>query len=1174
MATLRELIIKISANSSSFQTEIARASRMGQDYYRTMENGGRQAAAAAKESERALSDLTSGFASAGRAAAAAAAAFATGEIIAIADEWTSVNARMRQASSSTEDFAASQRKLMAISQATGTAFVDNANLFSRAAASMREYGYSSDDVLKITEALSTGLKLSGASTEESGSVITQFSQALAQGVLRGEEFNAVNEAGDRVIRALAAGMGVARKDLKGMADQGQLTIDKVVPALINQLGTLQKEFAAMPQTVSGAMQKVSNSFMAWVGNINNATGATQALSGGVTGLAGAIDSFTASAVSGTLNDVANNMSTITTVAGALVGVGLAKYLGGVVSSATGATTSLIAAAKSEVALAAAQEKAAASAVAASRAAVYRAQQGLQAARSAEVQAAQQERVAAADAKVTAAQTRLNAALASGTATEKGRARTALDRAQAALVSAKNADAQAAAERRLAAAQASLNGNLANRVAAQNNLNNVTSVGSRLLGGALGLIGGVPGLVMLGAGAWYAMYQNQEQARESAREYIKTLEQVKSALPKMSLPEVSDNAFQTKASLNEQNRLVDEQARKVSELKSEVQGYQQILSNPGPSIGGFLVNHLISLSDATNGLDKSTSSLAVEQERLYQMQAKSQDVQSALTTLENRRIDLIRQQAAEQNAAYQSLVMMNGQHSEFNRLMSLGNNLIEQRSHLGTYTGPVLDYSGLNQKQQQALQKAERERVLGALDGLEKLHQQRVYEAQDLGLTGVYYNKYISDMDSGAISTQNIADSKKELTKSTNAQNKAEKEAASQAENYARKMADLSVATEVQKVRASEGEKASELYAATHQTGAKWTEEQRKAIRDSSAELAIWTQRAEENIKKQRDQVEALKDLREAARRLKDEGALTVETASLSDRQKQRYDETQQIGRTFDKTDKGTAAIAARNQALDALDKKYQAIAATEGNWLSGVSKGYQNWLDSAGNVAGTVATAITSTMDSALDNMSSMLIGSKADWKSWGLSVLQMLAKVALQMTIVNTLKQSGGSLLGGLIGGITSSIGGVASGAAASTGGVGAMGLSTSFAAYDGGGFTGVGGKYDPAGIVHKGEFVFTKEATQRIGVDNLYGMMRGYADGGAVGGKAQYSSKVNTASNQASPSISVYAPVNLTQPDSGSSNPSGVGAIQKQLSAVIQSKFTDLLKKEMSPGGILYNR
>jgi phage-related minor tail protein len=71
-------------------------------------------------------------------------------------------------------------------------------------------------------------------------------------------------------------MGVARKDLKSMADQGQLTIDKVVPALMSQLA-LQGEFASMPQTVSGSLQKVTNSFMAWVGGVNEATDATSAL---------------------------------------------------------------------------------------------------------------------------------------------------------------------------------------------------------------------------------------------------------------------------------------------------------------------------------------------------------------------------------------------------------------------------------------------------------------------------------------------------------------------------------------------------------------------------------------------------------------------------------------------------------------------------------------------------------------------------------------------------------------------------------------------------------------------------------------------------------------------------------------------------------------------------------
>ncbi|WP_143358677.1 tape measure protein, partial [Escherichia coli] len=293
-----------------------------------------------------------------------------------------------------DDFQASQRELMAISQRTGTAFSDNASLFARSAASMREYGYSSEEVLKVTEAISTGLKLSGASTAEASSVITQFSQALAQGVLRGEEFNSVNENGDRVI----------------MADNGKLTADKVVPALISQLGALRDEYAAMPDTVSSSATKVENAFMAWVGGANEASGVTKTLTG-------------------VLNGVADNMDTVAAAAGALVAVGVARYFGNMASSAGSATAGLITAARNEVALAEAQLRGTQIATARARAAVYRAQQ--------------------------------------------------------AVVAARGTERQAAAEAKLTAAQASLTRNIAARTAAQTTLNTVTSVGSRLLSGALG-----------------------------------------------------------------------------------------------------------------------------------------------------------------------------------------------------------------------------------------------------------------------------------------------------------------------------------------------------------------------------------------------------------------------------------------------------------------------------------------------------------------------------------------------------------------------------------------------------------------------------------------------------------------------------------------------------------------
>ena len=298
--TLRSLIVSVSAETSAYQREMARAGRMGQSYLRTITSGNRDATSSWRSQEAAVraqgSAMQALTSTVGGYAKAMAGALAIGNVIHQADSWNQVNARLKQASTSTDDFAVSQKSLFEVSQRTGTAFADNANLFSRSSASMREFGYSSSDVLGVTEALALGLQLSGAGAAEASSVITQFSQALGQGVLRGEEFNSVNENGDRVIRALATGMGVARKDLKAMADQGLLTIDKVVPALISQLGALQGEFKDLPGSVSRATTTVSNSFQAWVGGMDGATGSTKILARAVTFVAENMDVLAASAL--------------------------------------------------------------------------------------------------------------------------------------------------------------------------------------------------------------------------------------------------------------------------------------------------------------------------------------------------------------------------------------------------------------------------------------------------------------------------------------------------------------------------------------------------------------------------------------------------------------------------------------------------------------------------------------------------------------------------------------------------------------------------------------------------------------------------------------------------------------------------------------------------------------
>lgn len=663
MATLRELIIKISANSQSFQSEIARASRMGSDYYKTMQNGGRQAAAASRDTRAALAEVSAQLNETKSVAmglgGAFAGAFATQQLINYADTWTQLNSRLKLASDSAEEFTQNQRVLMDISQRTGTSVEANTNMFSRMSSSLKQLGYTASDTAKVTELVATTLRLSGAGASEASAVITQFGQSMASGVLRGDEFNSIMENGGRFAQALADGLGVNVGQLRAMAEAGQLTANTVMPALLGQLSKVRAEGAQMGATVAASAQRVENAFMAWVGGANQASGATSSLAGG-------------------LDSLAENIDSVASAAGALVAVGLARYLGGIVSGTASATAGVLNAAKSEVALAEAQVR--------------------------------------------------------GTQISTARARAAVYRAQQAVAAARGTDAQAAAEKRLSAAQQSLGRNIAARTAAQGALNNVTAVGSRLMGGALGLIGGVPGLVMLGAGAWYTMYQNQEQARRSAQEYASTIEEVRSSTKNLSLSETTDNQAKTRQALDEQNRLVDVQSSKVNRLKEEIAGYQYVLANPGPTTsGGFMINHLTSVETATRGLENATAALAVEQERLGQMQAKSQDIQSVLEGLENRRVALIRQQAAEQNAAYQSLLIMNGQHTEFNRLLGLGNSLLIARQGLAAapMRMPQAEISG---KQADALEKARQDLELSKLKGEARERARLGFSADALGLT--------------------------------------------------------------------------------------------------------------------------------------------------------------------------------------------------------------------------------------------------------------------------------------------------------------------------------------------------------------------------------------------------------------------------------------------------------
>ncbi|EBH6782472.1 phage tail tape measure protein [Salmonella enterica] len=191
----------------------------------------------------------------------------------------------------------------------------------------------------------------------------------------------------------------------------------------------------------------------------------------------------------------------------------------------------------------------------------------------------------------------------------------------------------------------------------------------------------------------------------------------------------------------------------------------------------------------------------------------------------------------------------------------------------------------------------------------------------------------------------------------------------------------------------------------------------------------------------------------------------TESAGMSSRAAQRRYEEAQLLQGW-KNGGGSEKDAGFQREFQALQEYYQAQDKLRGDWKAGAKSAWADYIDSAADAYGQMKSFAASTFDGIGQNMADMLTTGKANWADFTRSTLSMLTQILMKQAMVK------------LIDSATSALG---------------------FAA---GGYTGSGGKYEPAGIVHRGEFVFTQEATSRIGIGNLYRMMRGYADGGLVGG------------------------------------------------------------------------
>jgi tape measure domain-containing protein len=331
MATLRELAIRVTADSSSYQREMSRASRLGTDYYKTMEERSKRFDAYIASNNRSVQAMNVQLSQLKSSAVGLAAAFAGGfaftSIVNMADDWGQMAARIRMAITSVEGSADNyeqvQSRLLEISNRNAKAIEDSQELYVATASSMRDLGYSTNDTIDFIEAMSNSYTINATSADKVSTSINAITKSMITGKVSSNDWKSIMASTPNVVTALANSTGKAEVVIKQLGMSGQISMRQLADAMIKVKDETGAMADGMGNTVKDGFTQVSNSLKSLIGEINSSMGITQSVASG-------------------LKVVADNIHLIVGAGAVLTAAGLSRYFSGLSLSVFNATKTTLA----------------------------------------------------------------------------------------------------------------------------------------------------------------------------------------------------------------------------------------------------------------------------------------------------------------------------------------------------------------------------------------------------------------------------------------------------------------------------------------------------------------------------------------------------------------------------------------------------------------------------------------------------------------------------------------------------------------------------------------------------------------------------------------------------------------------------------------------------------------
>lgn len=237
---------------------------------------GAQADAASSAAVRGAGQVASAYQRLGGIVRGVFAGLGAAALTSMADDWASVEGRVSLTTDSMDEQKHVLDELFKSAQRNRQEYTATADLYQKVARTRGDLGLSVDDSLKLTDVIGKAMAIGGGDAGAQQAALLQLGQALASGVLRGDELNSILEQSPRLAEAIADAFGVSVGQLRDMGKQGKLTSKELAQGLLKQADKLTAEFERLPKTFSGSFTIIKNKLGQIVSGLNKSAGAAEA----------------------------------------------------------------------------------------------------------------------------------------------------------------------------------------------------------------------------------------------------------------------------------------------------------------------------------------------------------------------------------------------------------------------------------------------------------------------------------------------------------------------------------------------------------------------------------------------------------------------------------------------------------------------------------------------------------------------------------------------------------------------------------------------------------------------------------------------------------------------------------------------------------------------------------